>query len=977
MKPSERRRRARRKVHPVVAARRPPRRWTLAVLLLAFLALAAVGSVSRFYTDLLWFREIDKTGLFWGMLRTKALIGLLAGLGTAVIVGVNLWMVERLAPRYGLTVVARPQVERARAVLSPYLRPLRIGIAAFLGLVVGLQASGLWETVLLWRNRGSFGQRDALFNRDVGFYVFELPFLRAVFGWLFTTLVLPTILVAAGHYILGGIRPQAETNRVAAQAQSHLSVLLGIIVGLKAWGYWMDKYQLLFSTRGVVAGASYTDVKAQLPALEVLFWVALICALLFFVGARRGGLMVPLISIVLLVGLSLIMGGIIPAIFQRFRVEPQELAREKPYIEKNIDATRKAFNLAEVKTSPFAAREDLSAQDLRANQPTVDNIRLWDPEVLRPGVRNLQAIAQYYNFTDVDVDRYPINKDMRQVMVSVREVDPNGLAPSARTWQNLHLAYTHGYGMVAVQVNTADEGGQPDFIVKGFNAEDAAIPVQQPRIYFGEPPPNAPEFVVANSAQGEYDSPALGGETTSLYNYKGAEATGGVQLSDVGRRLAFAVRFRDINLLISGNIKGDSRLMFNRDVRERVERAAPFLQWDGDPYAVVVDGRIKYVRDGYTTTSNYPYAQRIDLGDAARRNEIGARGVEGIGNYVRNSVKAVVDAYTGDVTLYAFDEKDPILTAWRKAFPDLFKPADQIPANLRPHLRYPEDLFSIQTWIYASYHIGNPDDFYSKEDFWALPDDRSGEIRRQDATGGLTAATSVKARPYYLLTKLPGSDKPEFVLVMPFTPNGKENMVSYLAAQSDPAKYGDLTLFSLDRARTILGPTQVNARILATPAISAELTVLNQQVSRVLLSSLINGTVNESLLYVQPIFVQSAAPNSFPLLQKVAVFYNNQVGYAETLDDAINDVVSGATPAQPPPDDGAPAPPPPTPGTGGNADVQSLLRQANDQYQQAQAALAAGNLGEYQEHITRMGELVQQALEAQGDSSPTTTTRAP
>ena len=432
---------------------------------------------------------------------------MLAGLGTAAIVGVNLWMVERLAPRYGLTVVARPQVERARAVLSPYLRPLRLGIAAFLGLVVGLQASGLWQTFLLWRNRVPFGQRDALFGRDVGFYMFELPFQRAVFGWLFTTLVLTTLLVAAGHYVLGGIRPQAETNRVAAQAQSHLCVLLGLIVALKAWGYWLDKYQLLFSPRGVVAGASYTDVKAQLPALEVLFWVALICAAMFFWGARRGGLLVPLISIVLLAGVSLIMGGIIPAVFQRFRVEPQELARERDYIARNIDATRKSFNLNAVDTKPFPAKDDLTEQDLRANQTTIDNIRLWDAEVLRPGVRNLQAIAQYYNFTDVDVDRYPIDDNQRQVMISVREVDPNGLAESARTWQNLHLAYTHGYGYVAVQVNRAAAGGQPDFIVSGFNQEDAPIAATQPRVYFGEPPPNSPEFVVVNSKQGEYDAP--------------------------------------------------------------------------------------------------------------------------------------------------------------------------------------------------------------------------------------------------------------------------------------------------------------------------------------------------------------------------------------------------------------------------------------------------------------------------------------
>jgi uncharacterized membrane protein (UPF0182 family) len=945
----------------------------LAVLLLAFLALAAVGSVSRFYTDLLWFREIDKAGLFWGVLRTKALIGVLAGLGTAAIVGVNLWMVERLAPRYGLTVVARPQVERARAVLSPYLRPLRIGIAAFLGLVVGLQASGLWQTFLLWRNQVRFNQRDALFNRDVAFYMFELPFQRAVFGWLFTTLVLTTLLVAAGHYVLGGIRPQAETHRVAAQAQSHLCVLLGIIVALKAWGYWLDKYQLLFSSRGVVGGASYTDVKAQLPALEVLFWVALICAAMFFWGARRGGLLVPLISIVLLAGVSLIMGGIVPAIFQRFRVEPQELARERPYIARNIAATRQSFALDGVDIKNFPASADLTEEDLRANQSTIDNIRLWDAEVLRPGVRNLQAIAQYYNFTDVDVDRYPIEKNQRQVMISVREVDPNGLAESARTWQNLHLAYTHGYGYVGVQVNRTATGGQPDFIVSGFNQEDAPIAASEPRVYFGEPPPNSPEFVVVNSKQGEYDAPSLTGEATSLFHYDG---TGGVQLSDMVRRLAFAVRFRDINLLISGNIESDSRLMFNRDIRDRVEKAAPFLQWDGDPYAAVVDGRIKYIRDGYTTSANYPYAQRLDLGAAARRNELGSRGVEGIGNYVRNSVKAVVDAYTGEVTLYTFDESDPVLAAWRKAFPDLFASKSDISKDLNKHLRYPEDLFSIQTWIYASYHIGNPDDFYSKEDFWALPDDRSGEIQRQEDSGGLTTAVSVKARPYYLLTELPGNNQLQFVLVMPFTPNGKENMVSYLAANSDPDDYGKMTLFSLDRARTIFGPTQVNARILADPTVASELTLLSQRGSRAILGNLLTVPVKESLLYVQPIFVQGSAANSIPLLQRVAVFYNNTVGYSPTLAESISKVI-GAEQVRPPPTGDQP----PTPTPSRNANVQELLRQADAEYKSAQQELANGDLAGYQQHINRMAELIQQALAQgggdQGDGTPATTTTTP
>jgi uncharacterized protein len=750
-------------------------------------------------------------------------------------------------------------------------------------------------------------------------------------------------------------------------------------VALKAWGYWLDKYQLLFSPRGVVAGASYTDVKAQLPALEVLFWVALICAGMFFWGARRGGLMVPLISIVLLAGVSLIMGGIVPAVFQRFRVEPQELLRERPYIQRNIDATRESFALGGVSTQQFPAAGNLTPKDIQDNRQTVENIRLWDPDVLKPAVRNLQAIAQYYTFSDVDVDRYQVDGQKRQVMISVREVDPNLLAPAARSWQNVHLAYTHGYGMVAVQVNTSVSGGQPDFIVSEFQTKNAKIPVEEPRVYFGEPPANAPEFVVANTAQPEFDAPSSTGEGgAGLSNYNGS---GGVQLSDMARRLAFGLRFRDINLLISGNIKSDSRLMFNRDIRDRVELAAPFLQWDGDPYAVVVDGRIKFVRDGYTTSENYPYAQRVDLADAARRNEVGSRGVQGIGNYIRNSVKAVVDAYTGEVTLYAYDETDPILRAWRKAFPNLFAPKQAaVASNLDEHFRYPEDLFSIQTWIYASYHIGNPDVFYSREDFWTLPDDRSGELQRQEDTGGLTIRASVKARPYYLLTNLPGSKQLEFVLVMPFTPNNKENMVSYLAANSDPTDYGKLTLFNLDRSRTIFGPTQVNARILANPTIASELTLLSQRGSRVLLGNLLIVPVKESLLYVQPIFVQGSAANSIPLLQRVAVYYNNSVGYASTLAAAVSQVVSGEAP--PTPGGGEETPPPPAGGTGETANVQDLLRQANEAYRSAQQALEAGNLGLYQQRINRMAELLQQALAQSGNGGnagggATTTTVTP
>src|SRR6266536_3224286 len=622
----------------VVAARRPPRRWTLAVLLLAFVLLAAIGSLSSFYTDLLWFREVDKTSVFWGQISAKVTLGLLAGVGSGLIVGINLWLVERLAPRYSVNVAGRPQVERIQQVLGPYLRPLRIGVAAFLGLVVGLQASGSWQTFLLWRNAVSFNQKDPQFHRDIGFYVFQLPFMQAVFG--------------------------------------------------------------------------------------VLFWVALICAVLFFWGVRSRGIAVPLFSIVLLAGISIIIGGITPAVFQRFRVAPQELQRERPYIQRNIDATRRAFDLDRIQTRPFEDGAALSAQGVSANRATVDNVRLWDPAVLKPSIKNRQAIAQYYSFSDVDVDRYQVDGQLRQVMISVREVDPSLLSSGAKTWQNLHLAYTHGYGVVATQVNTAAKQGQPDFIVSNFDQSKAKISVTQPRVYFGEPPQAGPDYVVVDTKQPEVDRPTPTGDTqTSSY-----DADGGVQLSSTARRLAFALRFRDITLLISGNITSQSRLMFNRDVRDRVEKVAPFLQWDGDPYAVVVDGRIMFVRDGYTTSNDYPYVQRINFGDAARHDESSAGGVSGSGNYIRNSVKAVVDAYTGKVTLYAFDESDPILQTWRKAFPNLFAPKASMPVGLQSHLRYPEDLFSIQTDRYTLYHLSTADELYSRKDLWSLPEDRSGEI---------------------------------------------------------------------------------------------------------------------------------------------------------------------------------------------------------------------------------------------------------
>jgi uncharacterized protein len=935
----------------------------VAGILVVLLWLAS--GLAGFWLNLLWFREVDKTQVFWRVLGVEIGLGLLTGLGTVLIVGSNLWMAQRIAVPSRPLVVGESGAEQLRRALVPYRRAFRIAVVAVLGLLVGLHGASQWRTYMLWRNHVPFGDRDAQFGRDIGFYVFSLPLQRAVFGWLLFTLLATTLLVVAEHWLLGGIQPAAKGNRVAPQVHAHLAILLGCIVLLKAWGYRLDQFSLVFSPRGVVTGASYTDVHAQLPALRLLMLVAPVCALLFFLNLRSRDFTLPVAGTLLLVLSSVLIGGLVPAFVQRFQVTPQELQREEPYIQRNIDATRKAFALEGVETSDFPAAEDLTPAAVRANTATVDNIRLWEADVLKTAIQNLQAIGQYYEFSDVDVDRYRISRTARQVMISAREVDPRNLDASAQTWVNLHLAYTHGYGVVAAQVNQAETSGRPDFIVSGFDQQAAAIPVRQPRIYFGEPPPDTPTYVVVGSRQPEVDSPSVSGQSQVLVRYDGR---GGVQLASPLRRLAAAVRFRDLNLLISSNLNPRSRILFNRDIRDRMEKAAPFLQWDADPYVAVVDGRIVYIRDGYTTTDNYPYSQRIRLDVAARRTDPKDRGVGGEANYLRNSVKAVVDAYDGTTTLYAFDDTDPLLRAWGKAFPGLFAPRSAMSADLQAHLRYPEDLFSIQTDRYASYHIGAARDFYSKQDFWALPEDRSGQLTRGEGSL-VVAGTKPRMRPYYLLTRLPGEHDEQFVLVMPFTPNNKQNMVAYMAARSGPIGYGKITLFSLPRARTVFGPTQVHAQILADPDVAKELTLFNQQGSTVILGNLLTVPIKDALLYVQPIFVQ-ASQGAIPELRRVPVFFNNQLGYTADLADSINQVLSQTT--KPPPASG---PQPPTGPQTTSTALARILQQQAEQYRRAQQALDRHDLGAYQHAIDRLGQLIEQAQRLTGAPPPPSTTR--
>jgi uncharacterized protein len=721
---------------------------------------------------------------------------------------------------------------------------------------------------------------------------------------------------------------------VTPQVKAHLSVLLGTLVLLKAWGYRLDQFGLLYSPRGTVTGASYTDVHAQLPAMKLLVVIAIVSAVLFLINIRLRGWIMPAAAIGILALTSILVGGVFPALVQRLSVTPQERLRERPYIERNIKATRAAFKLDEstVKVKTFSAAHTLDAKDIESNRPTVENIRLWSPDVLKDTYTQLQRITQYYEFLDVDVDRYAgIAGLPRQVMLSAREVSQNGLPGSARTWLNNHLVYTHGFGVVASRVDRVIGEGQPDFIVKDIpgTVSQGAPALTQPRIYFGES--EEVPFVVVHTKEAEVDYPASDGLKTT--NYAG---DGGIQMKNVLRRAAFAWRFRDFNLLISGAIKGDSRLIFRRKINDRVSQVAPFLKLDNDPYIANVDGRLTWIQDAYTTTDMYPYSERVNLFDASNGHQ------RGTANYMRNSVKITVDALNGTITLYVFDSKDPLIRAWRAIWPDIFKPASAMSADLRAHLRYPEDMFTIQANTYTLYHITSPDDFYQREDAWRVPKDPRPHVNDQPFPA------------YYVLMRLPGEQKEEFMLMLPFAPfsqsssgTRRTNMTAWLAARSDPADYGEMRSFVFPRQENIPGPEQIQARINQDPSVSQQITLWNQSNSLVTYGNILVIPIENSLLYVQPLYLE-ASTSALPELKRVVVVSGDVVKMGETLDDAL-DAVFGK---------GAGAP---VEGPGVVTPGSPLIAQALQHLQNANAALRNGDLATYQKEVNAAQAALQQA----------------
>lgn len=920
----------------------------IAIGVVLVVLLSAFG-LARFYTDVLWFDEVGLAAVLWRSLGAQFGLGLMAGLAMAGLVYANLWVANRLAPAY-VPFGRNDPVERYRALLVPRLGRLRLWVSLGIGLLTGLGASTAWQRYLLWANGVDFGVADPQFGRDVGFYVFSLPFLKTVSGWLWFALFVSLLAAGGVHFLQGAIQPRFGLAGVRPAALAHLSVLLGGLALVKAWQYHLGTFELNFSPRGTVTGASYTDVHAQLPALRLLMVISLISALLFVINIWYRRLALPLAAVGIWVLTAVLAGGVWPWWVQRFSVEPQEPQRERPFIERNIAATRAAFGLDDVTTVSFQASPSLPDGALADNDDMLQNVRLWDPDVLKLAYQQLQAIRTYYRFEDVDVDRYVVDGELRQVLLSARELSIDDIPDRSKTWQNLHLQYTHGFGIVASLANESTAAGQPRFIVDdvpGMVAPGAeALEAEQARVYYGEGF-DADEYSVVRSRQEELDYPTDAGPERNTY-----DGRGGIEVSNPLRRIAFALRETDPNLLISGLITPESRMLLYRNVRDRVRRAAPFLYLDNDPYPAVVDGRLVWILDAYTATRFYPYSERIDASDVIAQDAEGV--LSGRVNYVRNSVKVVVDAYDGTMSFYVVEPDDPLIRAWQRIFPELFSDEQPSP-DLVAHFRYPEDLFKLQSEVYRTYHMTDPFDFYSKEDEWsvAAAPQRSHSVER----GPLG--------PRYLVFRLPGETEQGFMLTRPYTPRGRNNMISMFVARSDPGSYGELLTLQFPRQRVVLGPVQVDNLINQDVEISRTITLLDQEGSNVSFGSLVVVPIEQSLLYVQPLFV-TAEDGGIPELKKVVLVLGEEIAFGDSFDEALTELFGPAP---------GPAPAPsPTPGPGEEpgpapaGELAELIARAADLYDRAQEALRAGDLATYGRLIERLGTVLEQLEQAAGRS---------
>lgn len=968
------------------------------VLVVAFVAFADV------FTDFLWYQQLG----FSEVLRTRLLWQVLLFVAGAVAMGVSVWVslsvAYRTRPIYAPSTPEQASLDRYRETLEPLRRLVAIAVPATLGLFAGSAAAGQWQSVLLFLNQQEFGEQDPIFSRDLGFYIFSLPLLQFAVGFATAVVLLSGLAALVTHYLYGGVRIGGPGERTTPEARVHLAVLAALFLLIRAGGYWLERYALMNNDGDLIAGPGYTDVNAVIPVRTVLAIAALLVALAFAWTAVRGNWRIPALGVALLVVVAIVAGGVLPQIIQQFVVAPNAIERERPYIENNIAATRAAYGLDGVEVTTYETELEPERGALAEDARNLPGVRLLDPALLTPTYQQLQQIRPFYAFPDpLDVDRYEIEGETRDTVIAARDVNLAGLPSSQRNWVNDHTVYTHGYGVVAAFGTRRTPDGEPVFFQSGIppvgdlgTDEDF-----QQRIYFGE---DSPDYSIVGAPEGspavEYDFPVASGDEAVEFTYDG---DGGVAMGDAFRQLLFAIKFRAEEILLSDRVNEESRIMFDREPRERVEKVAPWLTMDGDPYPAVVDDRIVWILDAYTTTSNYPYSRStvLDEATATTLTETG-QSVQTLlperVNYVRNSVKATVDAYTGEVVLYAWEPEDPVLQAWRSIFPDSVTSLENVSGELMAHFRYPQDLFKVQRELLERYHITNPDEFFTGEDYWSVPPDPT--------VGGDGSLLQVSQPPYYLSLRMPGQEQPSFSLTSTFIPttqgeSGQRNILrGFLAADGDAGDqagqvrdgYGQLRLLEISNSETVPGPGQVQNDFNSNNEIASELNVLELGESTVLRGNLLTLPVGGGLLYVQPVYVRSVGETSFPLLRRVLVAFGNETGFGDTLDDALDDVFQGdagvdtgeiegggepspdptATPSPTESPTATPDTPaettPPAPG-----DPQTALRQAlqdaNQAIQDGEQALRDGDFAAYGEAQERLDEALTRALLAEAEIS--------
>jgi uncharacterized membrane protein (UPF0182 family) len=897
--------------------------------LAVFILVLFLGQAITLYTDLLWFREVDFVQVFTKTLSIKVLLGLVFGGLFFLLLYFNIRFAARL-PK-GVTF---PQTQTqgdlpSPEMLDPLVQRLLLPVTILLGFMAAPQAAAKWKTVLLYFNSVPFGFQDPLFDNDIGFYIFRLPAMEALYGWLQVTLALVTLASAFAYFLYRGVQYSEEGLFITERARTHLLILLASLLFVQTGGYLIDAYKLLYSSSGVVFGASYSDIYANLPALRLLAILSFVAAGLSLFQVYRPGFRYLFSGLGALFLVHVLGLYLYPSFLQRFQVVPNELVKETPYIKKNILLTRRGYGIDNVEEKEFPAEELLTASDIWRNETTVNNIRVWDHRPLLATYAQLQQLRTYYEFKDVDNDRYLIDGTYRQVMLSARELSHEQL-PS-RIWINEHLIFTHGYGVVFGPVNQVTREGLPEFFIKDIPpVSSGPIKVTRPEIYYGE---LANDYVFVKTQAKELDYPS--GDQNIYTTYEGR---GGVPLNSFWRKLLFSARFATLRISLSNDIISESRILYHREIQERVKKIAPFLTFDRDAYLVIDEsGRLFWIIDAYTTSDRYPYSEPT----------------RGMGNYIRNSVKAVVDAYNGGVSFYISDPKDPVVKAYTKVFPALFKPLEAMPEDLRAHIRYPQDLFNVQARIYATYHMQDPQVFYNKEDLLSIP--QKAVSTQEPAQVAGPGPVPMRRReveqdidPYYIIMRLPGQKKEEFVLLLPFTPNKRDNMRSWLAARSDGANYGKLISLNFPKAKLVYGPKQINARIDQDANISQKLTLWGQSGSQVIRGSLLAIPIENSLLYVQPLYI-SAEEGSLPELKRVITAFGNRIAMEETLEQSLTRLFGSAAGSEEVQKGMATEP---------SGETPDLARRALEQFNRSVELLRQGNWSGFGEEIKRLEELL-------------------